>query len=179
MNIIGPMANTASRPYLTHAFETRNVSVSHGLNWPLTIITGMLCGALAVLAFQEGTLQILHLYQGQNPFLVKLFGYSPAPFQLQASVVGLPHLATEVLWGAVMGVPLAAYLCRGQPVPMLAAGAIYGAGAVGGLLLVALPSIRGLPIGGHASREVISLTLLLCAAWGWGTALFLKLVTRR
>ncbi len=173
------MGNTSSRPYLTQAFERPPERVDEGLGWPLTLVVGLICGAMAVLVFQEGTLLILHMYQGQNPFLVKIFGYTPAPYQLDLDLLGLPHVATESIWGAVMGIPLATYLCRGQRVPMLAAGAAYGFGAVGGLLLVILPTLRGLPIGAGAPREVITVTLLLCAGWGWGTALLLKLVARR
>lgn len=173
------MANSATRPYLHLSLEREPAHATHGLGWPLTMVLGLLCGGLAVLVFQEGTLLILHAFQGQNPFLVKLFGHTPAPYQLDTDVLGLPHLATEALWGALMGVPLAAYLCRGQRVPMLAAGAFYGIVVVGGLLLVFLPTLRGLPIGGHATREVIWLTLLLCGGWGWGTALFVKAASRR
>lgn len=173
------MANSLTRPYLARTFERHAAPVSPDLSWPMTLILGVFAGALAVLVFQEGTLQILHLYDGRNPLLATLFGETPAPYRLEGDLLGLPHLATETIWGAMMALPLAIYLCRGPRVPMLAAGAAYGVAAVGGLLLVALPTARGLPIAGYASREVVTLTLLLCAGWGWGTALILKAVTRR
>jgi hypothetical protein len=62
---------------------------------------------------------------------------------------------------------------------MLAAGAFFGVGVAGGLLLVVMPALQGQPILGLGTYRVISVTLLLSAGWGWGAGLLLKLISRR
>jgi hypothetical protein len=173
------MARSISRPYLQAAFDRPAAPARRDMGWPLVCLAGFLCGALAVLIVQEGTLLLLHAHHGQNPLLTKAFGATPMPYQLDGARLGLPPLVTKLLWGGGLGIPLAACLCRGTRVPMLAAGAFFGVGVAGGLLLVVMPALQGQPILGLGTYRVISVTLLLSAGWGWGAGLLLKLISRR
>ncbi|MBX9700084.1 MAG: hypothetical protein K2X74_11650 [Acetobacteraceae bacterium] len=174
------MTSSATRPYWRSADAPVRQVPDAELSWAVAILAGLLSGALATLVFQEGTLALLHRWGPDFPVLAALFGAVPRPFSLDpASPFGLPHLVVEMAWGGLWGIVLAALICRGRRVPALATGVTYSVVVIGSLILVILPALRGMPLVFAEVPRLVRLTLLLCAAWGWGTALLLKLISRR
>ncbi len=174
------MSSRAIRPYWQDLLDRPAGSKRRELGWPLVILLGLLAGGLGVLVFQEGTLFLLHHHGSASPILVALFGSVPRPFSVETGwPLGLPHLTTEVLWGAAWGVALAAVICRGQPVPALATGALFGVALIIAFTFAVGPLLGSPEAVEGTRRQAFQLGLLLAAGWGWGTALMLKLVTRR
>lgn len=174
------MSTRTIRPYWQDLLDGSAGSARRDLGWPMVILLGLLAGGLGVLVFQEGTLYLLHHHGASSPLLVALFGHVPRPFSVEPGwPLGLPHLTTEVLWGAGWGVALAALICRGQPLPALATGAFLGVALIM-VFVFAVGPLLGSPEAVEGTRrQAFQLGLLLAAGWGWGTALLLKLVTRR
>lgn len=166
------MGSTHLRPYWGTSGRHRAARESS-----ILVVAGALAGGLAVLLFQHGTLFLLHAVGPKAPLLVSLFGEAPAPFSLAPQrLSGLPALIGDLLWGSLWGVVLALAIGRDR-LPAAVSGALLG----GVLLATVSLSAATLPFGRlpfSAPREVIALTTLLHAAWGWGTAVMLRSVVR-
>lgn len=143
----------------------------------LLAVAGTLAGGVAVLLFHHGTLFLLHAAGPSAPLLVTLFGEAPAPFSLAPGwLARIPVLIGDLLWGSLWGLVLALAMGRDR-LPAAVSGALFG-----GIILATFSlAIAGLPQGRlpfAAPREIIALTTLLYAAWGWGTAVMVRTMIR-
>jgi hypothetical protein len=133
------------------------------------LLWGFVAGALAVPLFHQPMLALLHAA-----------GISPrGPYAMQPNGLGVPAVVSLTFWGGVWGVVLAAVLGR------IASGAFFAASTLFGAIfptlvawLVVFP-LKGQPIGGGWKPAGIETGLLVNAAWGLGTAIFLRLFSRR
>ena len=133
------------------------------------LLWGFVAGALAVPFFHQVMLALLYAAH-----------VSPrAPFSMQATGWGVPAFISLTFWGGVWGVVLAAaFRDTGRP-GFFAASTLFG--AIFPTLVawfVVLP-LKGQPVGGGWKRAGIVTGLLVNAAWGLGTALFLGLFARQ
>jgi hypothetical protein len=130
------------------------------------LLFGFVAGALAVPLFHQMMLALLHAAH-----------VTPrAPFAVQPTgPLGVPQVVSLTFWGGLWGIVFA-LVSRGFP-----RGRAYWVLAMlfGALLptlvawLVVLP-LKGQPAGGRLARAGVITALLINAAWGLGTALFLK-----
>lgn len=166
------MASTHLRPYWSNTDRSRSETPT-----VLLAVAGALAGGLAALLFQHGTLYLLHEVGPKAPLLVTLFGEAPAPFSMAPGwLASIPLLIGDLLWGSAWGPVLALTMGRDR-MPAAVSGALFG-GIVLATVSLAVASLPGGRLPMAAPREVIALTTLLYAAWGWGTALMVRSLVR-
>ena len=133
------------------------------------LLLGFVAGALAVPVFHQLMLALLHAA-----------AISPrAPFAMQRNGFGIPAWVSLTFWGGIWGIVLVAALGR------IGGGAFFLAATVFGAIfptlvawLVVAP-LKGQPLGGGWKPKGIATGLLVNAAWGLGTAIFLRLFARK
>ena len=133
------------------------------------LIWGFVAGALAVPFFHQIMLALLYAAH-----------VSPrGPFSMQPTSLGVPAFISLTFWGGVWGIVLAAVTAR------IAGGSFFAASILFGAIfptlvawLVVFP-LKGQPIGGGWKPAGIATGLLVNAAWGLGTAVFLRLFARQ
>ena len=119
------------------------------------LLIAFFSGLLSVLLFHQGTLTILHAvgFTSATPFPTK-----------PTNTIGLPQVWSFAFWGGVWGYWLSA-LAFGAIGPSLVA------------WLVVLP-LKGMPAGGGWQLKGLAFGLMVNGAWGLGTALILRGLTR-
>lgn len=128
-------------------------------------------------AFIAGFLSTLVFHQGVLT-LFWLFGVFPrAPYDMQATApLGVPAVISLALWGGVWGAAISAALKnavgRTYWLRALLLGAV-GPSAVA--LLIVLP-LKGMPVAGGFDPKLIAGAFILNGAWGFGLALFARLI---
>jgi hypothetical protein len=135
---------------------------------PLRLGLGFVAGALAVPIFHQGVFALLHA-AGVIPY--------PAFDMTPTRPLGVPAVVSISFWGGVWGVVFAALSPRWHGKQYWIWAAIFGAVP---LTLVFVFVVSPLKTGAIASPLVPILVVgaLLNAAWGIGTALFLRLMAR-
>jgi hypothetical protein len=137
---------------------------------PTTLAMAFVAGLLAVPIFHQGLFQIFHV-AGIIP--VPAFDMSPT------KPLGVPAVVSASLWGGVWGIVLALV------VPRLFHGVSYWVASIvfGAVALTAVYAFVVVPIktGAVPSNlgQIAVIGGLLNGAWGFGTALFLRALTRR
>ncbi len=130
---------------------------------PATVVFGFLAGALAVPLFHQVMLAFLHASHIA----------ARAPFALQPTKpLGLPAVVSLTFWGGVWGI-IFAMVRRGSRSWAFAVlfGAIFPTVVA---WFVVLP-LKGIPARGGWAPKGVATALLINAAWGFGTALFLRI----
>jgi hypothetical protein len=130
------------------------------------VIIGFIAGFVAVLVFHQSLWFLLNL-AGLIPADRPAWPLDPIP------PYGLPSVISKAFWGGVWGAVLAPLL-QGLRGPSYWAGwVLIGAVVLSLVAFFVVPPIRGEPIPALWPRFLAA--LLVNAAWGFGTALFLKL----
>lgn len=138
--------------------------------------TGFVAGFLATLIFHQGCVFLLHHYGNGIPAVIGFFGRTGAPFNLAPThPFGVPQVVSLAFWGGVLGILLAAILRRTR-MPDLLFATVFGALALTLVAVTLVPYLKGLP--GWNGR-IPWRGLLLNGAWGFGTALFLRMLAGR
>jgi len=133
----------------------------------MRLARAFLAGFLSTLVFHQGVLAILH---GAGATAYTPWVMTPVP------PLGLPSVLSLAFWGGLWG---------GSLWPMIggASGPRYWLLAI--LLGAILPSLvaflvvfplKGLPIGGGWKPDLLVGALLLNGAWGFGVALFMRMM---
>jgi len=134
---------------------------------PMDIVIGFASGALSVLIFQMGVGAILHG-----------FGLTPnAPYSMApTSPFGVPQSLSGAFWGGLWGILLFAILRQAESEFRYWLTAIlFGAFAVGGVLLFVVLPLKGRPFAAGWNPNTIGLILCLHAVFGFGAAVFIRL----
>ncbi len=135
------------------------------------IFASFIAGAVAVLLFHQGMLTILQVW-----------GFSSrAPFSIQPTPpLGIPQIWSTVFWGGLWGI---VFLIFERRFPK---GAGYFAlailfGAVGPSLVAwfIVAPIKAQPLAFGWKPIPMITSLIVNAAWGLGTALFLRSLSRK
>ncbi len=138
------------------------------------LLYGFICGALAVIAFHQGTLLLLHFHGAKIPGLVDYLGRSPPPYNwAPVGPLGVPTFVSQAFWGGVWGIVLAG-LIRVIPLPDLPFGFVFGAVALTLVAFTLVASLKGLPLFANGNQQIWLRAGLLNGAWGFGTALLLR-----
>jgi hypothetical protein len=135
----------------------------------MTYLKAFIAGFLSTLIFHQGVLAILHGLKmtARNPWAMV-----PVP------PMGVPSVLSLAFWGGLWGIALW-LMIRG------AAGSKYWLLAV--VLGAILPTVvaffivfplKGLPIAGGWQPDLVIGALLLNGAWGFGVALFMRMMLR-
>jgi hypothetical protein len=141
-------------------------------------LLAFVAGAIAVVVFHQGTLFLLH---HQFPLLQAIgvptafrppgAGYSFAPTR----PLGVPQLLSIMFWGGLWGIALAWTTRRA---PDLLGGFLFGAILCTLVAFTLVPYLRGAPMWGGGNIVAWLRAILLNGAWGWGTALLLRVIGR-
>ena len=134
------------------------------------VLLAFVAGFLAVLAFHQGALTLLHIR-----------GLAPrAPFPTAATQpFGVPQIWSLAFWGGVWGIVLVAIIYRMQKGTYWLTALLVG--AIGPSLVawfVVLP-LKGQLIGGGWQPTGIATALIVNGAWGIGTAFLFHLLGAR
>ncbi|MBI5557182.1 MAG: hypothetical protein HY885_06045 [Deltaproteobacteria bacterium] len=145
--------------------------IKHSGGFAQRLCFGFIAGFLATLIFHQLTLTLL--------WAVNLAPFGP--FSMMATKpLGMPAVFSLAFWGGIWGMVFALIDCR---FPAHAAywltaflfGAIFPSLVA---LLVVLP-LKGKPMGGGWHPPLLVTAFLINGAWGVGTGLILKLLSRR
>jgi len=135
------------------------------------LLSSFVAGFLATLIFHQLTLTVLWA-AGFAPF---------APFPMTAtSPLGVPAVFSLAFWGGIWGILFSFVECRfpsrgGYWVTAFMFGAILPSLVA---LLIVLP-LKGRPMGGGWGINLLATAFLINGAWGVGTAIFLRLFSRK
>lgn len=137
-----------------------------------TLILGFIAGFLAVLIFHQGLWCLLY----QVDFIPAdrpAWPMDPVP------PFGVPSVISKSFWGGLWGAALAPVLQDLRGLPYWAGWILVGSVALTLVAFFVVPPIKGEPIPELWPRFLAA--LLVNAAWGFGTALLLKVapVARR
>jgi hypothetical protein len=130
------------------------------------VIFGFIAGFLAVLIFHQSLWFLLNL-AGLIPADRPAWPLDPIP------PYGVPSMISKAFWGGVWGAALAPLLHGLRGPAYWASWIVIGAVALSLVAFFVVPPMKGEPIPALWPRFLAA--LLVNAAWGFGTALFLKL----
>ncbi len=133
-------------------------------------LLGFIAGLIAVLIFHQGVWYLLNL-TGLIPPDRPAWPLEPIP------PFGVPSVLSKAFWGGAWGALLAPLLQGLRGGAYWAAWIIIGALATSLVAFFVVPPIKGVPIPELWPRLLAA--LLVNAAWGFGTALGLRLAQRR
>lgn len=151
------------------------------------LIGGFIIGALAMLAFHQGTTHILHNYAARVPGLVDAIGHVEGPgWNLRRGIASptapglfVPVFAVLAFWGGLWGILLGAII-RWTRLPDLLTSTLVS--AAGGLLIgiTAGAWLEGIPDISPEDPRAMMREGLLFAAYGFGAAFLMRpLMLRR
>jgi hypothetical protein len=130
-------------------------------------ILGFVAGFFAVLIFHQGLWVVLYQI-GMIPPDLPAWPMDPIP------PFGVPSVISKAFWGGLWGAVLAPLLTGLKGGRYWVGWIVIGSLALALTAVFVVPPIKGLPIPELWPR--LYYALLLNAAWGFGTALFLHLV---
>lgn len=137
---------------------------------PIDVVKGFLAGFAATLVFHQPVLWLLH----------EAGVAARAPYALAATrPFGVPSVISLAFWGGVWGIILLLVLRKtGRRVSPWITALIFGAIAPTLVAWLVVAPLKGQPIsGGKPSALLVGFAVN--AAWGLGTALFLRLFRAR
>ena len=140
-------------------------------NYFARILSGFAAGFLATLIFHQLTLAALW-HAGLAPF---------APFSMAATKpFGVPAVFSLSFWGGIWGV-LFVYAERWFPrrAGYWAAAFLFGALLPSLVALMVVLPLKGHPMGGGWRFSLLFTAFMINGAWGVGTALFFRQLSRR
>ena len=136
------------------------------MNFTRLALLGFIAGFLAVLTFHQSLWYLLNLV-GLIPLDRPAWPLDPIP------PFGVPSVISKAFWGGVWGTALAPLLQGLRGPAYWAAWILIGSVALTLVAFFVVPPLKGEPIPALWPRFLAA--LLVNAAWGFGTALFLKL----
>ena len=132
---------------------------------------GFVAGFVSVLIFHQLTLGLLHLL-GVTPGVP--YRFNPMP------PLGVPLVISSAFWGGVWGIVFAllerSFPRRGGGYWLAAL--LFGAIALPLVAWFIVSPLKGIPAAGGWKPAGIATGLLVNGAWGVGTAVFLRLLSR-
>lgn len=133
-------------------------------------LLGFIAGFISVLLFHQGMLALLHAVQiaSRSPF-------ATAPTQ----PFGIPQIWSSAFWGGVWGLVFAAIAPRVQQDTRYWLTALLF-GAIGPTFVAwfVVAPLKGQPLAGGFQPVAILTGILVNGAWGIGTALLLRLLSK-
>jgi len=138
------------------------------------LLYGFVAGVLAMAAFHQGTLHVMHHHALRIPGAFELFGSFPRAYSFaRTGPFGMPWLAFLLVQGGLWGIVIAALL-RATSLPDLAFGFIFGAVVITAVELLVIPALMGRPPITSPGSQLLARLTLLNGALGFGTVFFLR-----
>ena len=135
------------------------------------LLSAFTAGFLATLIFHQLTL-----------FVLWSAGFAPfAPFPMAStSPFGVPAVFSLSFWGGIWGILFSFVECRfpGRGWYWVAA-FLFGAILPSLVALIVVLPLKGRPLGGGWGMPLLVTAFLINGAWGVGTAIFLRLFSRK
>ena len=133
---------------------------------PRSIALTFAAGFLAVIVFHQVVIALLNT-MGMLPAGFAAWSLDPVP------PLGVPSVISKAFWGGLWAILLDVVLRDRQGAAYWLGWTVLGAIALPLVAIFVVPPLKGLPVPDFLSR--IPLYALVNAAWGFGTALFLRL----
>ncbi|HUS83142.1 MAG TPA: hypothetical protein VM013_07830 [Dehalococcoidia bacterium] len=130
------------------------------------LILGFVAGFLATLIFHQGLWYIFN-HTGVIPPSRAAWSLDPIP------PFGVPSVVSKAFWGGLWGLVLTPLLAQWTGTAWWAAWIVVGAVALTAVAFFVVPLIKGEPMQAMGPRFLIGLSVN--GAWGFGTALLLRL----
>jgi hypothetical protein len=148
------------------AFDTRPASGPTATR----IVLGFVAGFIAVLVFHQLMLLFLHAvgFTAGTPYV-----FQPVP------PLGVPRVISAAFWGGVWGIVFV-FVERSFPRGPLywITAIVFGAVALTLVAWFVVAPLKGAPVAAGWKPAAMATGLLVNGAWGFGTALLLRLVGR-
>jgi len=135
------------------------------------IFAAFIAGAVAVLLFHQGMLTVLQFW-----------GFtSRAPFSMQLTPpFGIPQIWSIVFWGGIWGIVFLIFERRfPKGAGYFALAILFGAMGPSLVAWFIVAPIKGQPLAAGWNPVPMITGILINAAWGLGTALFLRGLSRK
>jgi hypothetical protein len=128
-------------------------------------------GFLSVLVFHQGMLGLLHA-----------IGFTPGvPFPMKPTApLGIPQIWSLAFWGGVWGIIFFALVKPTRPTgpTYFISALLFGAIAPTLVAWFVVSPIKGVPAAGGWQGAAMATALMINAAWGIGTAIFLSVAAK-
>jgi hypothetical protein len=136
----------------------------------MTAVKSFIAGFLATLVFHQPALLILHVIgiAGRGPYSLEL----TKPF-------GVPSVISLAFWGGVWGIILWLVVRKQLGAAYWAWATLFGAVAPTLVAGFVVAPLKGQPMAGGGKVSAIATGLIINAAWGLGTAVFLRMFRGR
>ena len=138
------------------------------------VLYGFVAGVLAMAAFHQGTLHIMHHHAAKIPGALEIFGTFPSAYSFaRTGPYGMPWLAFLLIQGGLWGIVIGALL-RATGFPDLPFGFLFGAIVVTAVELLVIPALMGRPPNTSPSTQLLARMALLNGAFGYGAVFFMR-----
>jgi hypothetical protein len=129
----------------------------------VSLVKAFVAGFLATLIFHQGMLALLHV-----------LGPAPAPFNMTPTgPLGVPAVLSLAFFGGLWGMFLWRVLCGTRGARYWIRAIVVGALAPSAFAWFVVMPLKGFGVAGGFDPKIIVGALLVNAAWGLGTGLFL------
>lgn len=133
-------------------------------------IKPFIAGYVATLLFHQGLWALLYS-AGKVP--------SAAWDLTPTEPLGIPSVLSLAFWGGIWGIALWAFIKHNNGAAYWRKAIVIGAVGPSAVALLIVFPLKGLEIAGGWDPKVIAGALMLNAAWGFGVALFMKLIPKQ
>jgi len=135
-----------------------------------THIRAFIAGFLSTLVFHQGVLQLLYL-GGAIPHAA--WDMKPV------APLGVPSVLSLAFWGGVWGIAVWLLVRRQAGVKRWLMATVWGAILPSLVALFIVFPLKGMPVAGAFDPKILIGALILNGAWGFGVALFMRMMGQR
>jgi hypothetical protein len=132
----------------------------------VSYVKAFIAGFLATLIFHQGMLALLHAA-----------GPAPAPFNITPTApFGVPAVLSLAFWGGLWGIVLWLVIRAASGARYWTLAAVIGALGPSAVAWFVVMPMKGMGVAGGPDPKIIVGALLVNAAWGIGTGIFLRVL---
>jgi hypothetical protein len=135
-----------------------------------THVRAFIAGFISTLVFHQGVLQLLYL-GGAIP--------NPAWDMKATPPLGVPSVLSLAFWGGVWGIVIWLLVQRQVGMKRWLMATVWGAVLPSLVALFVVFPLKGMPVAGGFDPKILIGALILNGAWGFGVALFMRLMGQR
>ena len=136
----------------------------------LTYVRAFIAGFLSTLVFHQGIWQLLYLSGAVPRAAWDMTGAPP---------LGIPSVLSLAFWGGLWGIAIWLLVQRQAGVKRWLLATLWGALLPSAVALFLVFPLKGMPVAGGYDPKIIVGALILNGAWGFGVALFMRVLAPR